>query len=68
MPNFLVIAKVYGVTSYKIKTLNEIQNLLETNDLSLKPILFDVNVIENENCYSTITPIRSNSQMLGLEK
>ena len=34
----------------------------------MKTILFDVNVIENENCYPMVAPGRSNSQMLGLEK
>ena len=32
------------------------------------PLLVDVNVIENENCYPMVAPGRSNSQMLGLEK
>lgn len=68
MPNFPAMGEAYGITSYKITTLNELQNLLKINDLSLEPILFDVNVIENENCYPMVAPGHSNSQMLGLKK
>ena len=35
---------------------------------SNKSILFDVDVIEKENCYPMVAPGRSNSQMLGLDK
>ena len=35
---------------------------------SNQSILFDVDVIEKENCYPMVAPGRSNSQMLGLEK
>jgi acetolactate synthase-1/2/3 large subunit len=32
-----------------------------------EPILVNINVIENENCYPMVAPGKSNSQMLGLE-
>ena len=35
---------------------------------SPESILFDVDVIEKENCYPMVAPGRSNSQMLGLNK
>ena len=41
---------------------------LDQTALVNQPLLVEVNVIENENCYPMVAPGRSNSQMLGLEK
>jgi len=67
MPNFSAVAKAYGIEGHKIETLEELRKLLKDENLFQKPILIDVNVIENENCYPMVAPGRSNSQMLGLE-
>ena len=62
------------VETIESNELTSIENEIDFNDLldSLKSqteaMVFDVNVIENENCYPMVTPGRSNSQMLGLEK
>jgi acetolactate synthase-1/2/3 large subunit len=67
MPNFSAVAEAYGIKGYRIETLEELTNILKDKNLIQKPVLIDVNVIENENCYPMVAPGRSNSQMLGLE-
>ena len=67
MPNFSAVAEAYGIKGHKIETLEELKKLLKDENLFQKPVLIDVNVIENENCYPMVAPGRSNSQMLGLE-
>jgi acetolactate synthase-1/2/3 large subunit len=42
--------------------------LLKTLENDNDSYLFDITVIENENCYPMVAPGKSNSQMLGLEK
>ena len=31
-----------------------------------RPLLIDINVIENENCYPMVSPGRSTDQMIGI--
>jgi acetolactate synthase-1/2/3 large subunit len=68
MPNFSEVAKAYGIDGYEVKTLESLSTLLDENIKSSKPMVIDVNVIENENCYPMMTPGRSNSEMIGLKK
>jgi acetolactate synthase-1/2/3 large subunit len=68
MPNFSEVAKAYGIDGYEVKTLESLSTLLDKNTKSSKPMVIDVNVIENENCYPMMTPGRSNAEMIGLKK
>ena len=68
MPNFADIALAYGIKGFTITTLEELTKILKNSDYDGKPILIDVNVIENENCYPMVAPGKSNSQMLGLQE
>ena len=68
MPNFSAVAHAYSIKGYRIETLNQLKEILIKNKVPKTPILLDVNVVENENCYPMVAPGRSNSQMLGLEK
>jgi acetolactate synthase I/II/III large subunit len=65
MPDFSEVAKAYGINGIRVENLTNLKNTIEQFD---SPLLIDVNVIENENCYPMVAPGRSNSQMLGLEK
>ena len=67
MPNFAEIALAYGIQGLTITTLEELTKILRNPDYDGKPLLIDVNVIENENCYPMVAPGKSNSQMLGLQ-
>ena len=68
MPNFADVAKAYGILGFSITTLEELNKILTNKEYSERPMLIDVNVIENENCYPMVAPGKSNSQMLGLEQ
>jgi len=68
MPNFSAVAKAYGIKGFQLETVDELDQILKEFEYSNEPMLIDVNVVENENCYPMVAPGRSNSQMLGLEK
>ena len=68
MPNFAAVALAYGIQGFSITTLEELTRIITNNDYEGKPLLIDVNVIENENCYPMVAPGKSNSQMLGLQE
>ena len=68
MPNFSAVAKAYGIQGFEIQTVDELDKLLEVFEYNNEPMVIDVNVVANENCYPMVAPGRSNSQMLGLEK
>lgn len=68
MPNFSAVAKAYGIQGFEIQTVEELDKLLEVFEYNNEPMVIDVNVVANENCYPMVAPGRSNSQMLGLEK
>ena len=68
MPNFPEVAKAYGIRGFRIENGIDFNDLLDSLKSQTEAMVFDVNVIENENCYPMVTPGRSNSQMLGLEK
>ena len=68
MPNFASVALAYGIEGFSITTLEELTKILTNSNYEGKPLLIDVNVIENENCYPMVAPGKSNSQMLGLQE
>jgi acetolactate synthase-1/2/3 large subunit len=68
MPNFSEVAKAYGIEGYEITNLNTLEKVIFENKKINKPMVVDINVRENENCYPMVTPGRSTSQMIGLNK
>lgn len=68
MPNFAAVGKAYNIDGYTIEEFQELKQLILKNRNTSKAIIFDITVIENENCYPMVAPGRSTSQMLGLEK
>ena len=68
MPNFSIVANAYGIEGIQISTKEELEKVIYKIKDQKNPIIIDVTVIENENCYPMVAPGRSNSQMLGLEK
>ena len=68
MPEFADVAKAYGINGYKLNKFEELEFILEKVKNLNESVLFDIDVIEKENCYPMVAPGRSNSQMLGLEK
>ena len=65
-PNFVSLAKSYGIKGIKIKTASELQEALDTHKNESYPILFDFVVVENENCYPMVHPGTTNAAMSGI--
>ena len=67
MPNFADVAKAYGISGYQVHSLEGLQELVTQTMKDNQPLLIDVNVIENENCYPMVSPGKSTNQMMGIE-
>jgi len=68
MPNFSAVAEAYSIQGCRVNDISDLTTVIKNPQLANQPLLVEVNVIENENCYPMVAPGRSNSQMLGLEK
>lgn len=68
MPDFICIAKAYGIKSYFIKNFEELLSIKNEIVNPNQSILLNIEVFEAINCYPMVAPGRSNSQMLGLMK
>lgn len=68
MPNFSAIAKAYNLLGYDVSTINELEKILNLTISEPNSVLIDIKIFENENCYPMVSPGKSNSQMIGLEK
>ena len=67
-PNFPSLANSYGIKSIQVNNETELElALLESKDY-IGPIVFDIAVVEDENCYPMVAPGKSNSQMMGIQK
>nr|YP_010337316.1 acetohydroxyacid synthase large subunit [Pulvinaster venetus]UNJ16901.1 acetohydroxyacid synthase large subunit [Pulvinaster venetus] len=67
-PNFMILAESYGIKGITIDNSTHIdQNIQDILNYS-GPVLVDVKVIEDENCYPMVAPGKSNAQMIGIQK
>ncbi len=65
-PNFVQLAEAFGIKALMIKNRNELTNSLPTIMEYDGPILVDIQVIPDSNCYPMVAPGKSNAQMLGV--
>jgi acetolactate synthase-1/2/3 large subunit len=68
MPNFVALANSYSIKAFKISTMEDFIKNIEAIFFTNEPILVDIQVHENENCYPMVAPGKSNSQMIGLQQ
>jgi acetolactate synthase-1/2/3 large subunit len=68
MPDFPAVARAYGLDGFTITEFDQFKKIIQDYKTVNQTLLFDITVIENENCYPMVAPGRSNAQMLGLEK
>ena len=66
MPNFSDVAKAYSIGGFQVEKLETLQTVVKETLKNNKPLLIDVNVIDNENCYPMVSPGRSTDQMMGI--
>nr|UNJ16317.1 acetohydroxyacid synthase large subunit [Boldiaceae sp.] len=67
-PDFVALANAYGIKGIKIKNSYGINDKIKYILDYKGPILVDVQVIEDENCYPMVAPGKSNAQMIGIKK
>jgi acetolactate synthase-1/2/3 large subunit len=67
-PNFVKLAESYGIKAIHVISSGYLIEKLEEYKYYERPIVFEILVIEDENCYPMVSPGKSNSKMLGLIK
>jgi acetolactate synthase-1/2/3 large subunit len=65
-PDFVKLADAYGVKGMVIESRDELQGAIAEILAHNGPVLVDVRVRKNENCYPMVAPGKSNAQMIGL--
>ena len=66
MPDFELLAKAYGIKGMVVSDRAKLKNAIAEMLAYDGPVLMDVRVKKDENCYPMIAPGKSNAQMLGL--
>jgi acetolactate synthase-1/2/3 large subunit len=68
MPNFEMVAEAFGVKGMTVSTRDELSDAIAEMLAYDGPVLLNVYVKRDENCYPMIAPGKNNAQMLGLPK
>jgi len=66
MPDFELLAQAYGIKGMVISDRPQLADAISTMLAHEGPVLVDVRVKKDENCYPMVAPGKSNAQMLGL--
>ncbi len=66
MPDFAKLAEAYGVKGMMVTDREQLQDAIAQMLAHNGPVLMDVHVHREENCYPMVAPGKSNAQMLGL--
>jgi acetolactate synthase-1/2/3 large subunit len=66
MPNFELLAQAFGVKGMTVREHSQLSEAIIQMLAYDGPVLIDVHVTKNENCYPMVVPGKSNAQMLGL--
>jgi acetolactate synthase-1/2/3 large subunit len=66
MPNFELLAQAFGVKGMSLKDREHLPKAIAEMLAYDGPVLLDVQVKKDENCYPMVAPGKSNAQMLGL--
>ena len=68
MPDVELLTKAYGIKGMVIETREQLKNGIAEMLAHNGPIVVDVRVTKDENCYPMIAPGKNNAQMIGLPK
>jgi acetolactate synthase-1/2/3 large subunit len=68
MPNIIKLAEAYGIKGIVIERKEDLQPAIAEMLAADCPVILEVRVKRNENCYPMVPPGKSNSQMVGLPK
>jgi acetolactate synthase-1/2/3 large subunit len=68
MPSFEDLAKAYNIRGLTIVNCKNLEEQISEILNYPGPVLADIQVIRDENCYPMVAPGKSNSQMMGIFK
>ncbi len=66
MPDFVKLAEAYGVKGIRVSSRDELHSAYREMLAHNGPVVMDIQVCKDENCYPMIAPGKNNAQMLGL--
>ena len=66
MPDFVALAKAFRIGGVLITERKDLRSSLKQALATPGPMLIDVHVRRDENCYPMVPPGKSNAQMVGL--
>ena len=66
MPDFVKLAEAFGVRGLIVHDRSELSSTIASMLADNAPVLLDVKVNPNENCYPMVAPGKANSEMIGL--
>ena len=66
MPDIPLLCQSYGIKGIVVTTRAEMKQAIADMLVHDGPVVLDVRVTKNENCYPMVAPGKSNAQMLGL--
>ena len=65
-PDFVMLAEAYGIKGMIVRDRDQLASAVAEMLAHDGPVLMDVRVTKDENCYPMIAPGKSNAHMLGL--
>lgn len=68
MPDFVKLADAYGVKGIQISKREDLEGAIATMLATDGPVILDVLVSREENCYPMVAPGKSNADMIGLQE
>lgn len=66
MPDFELLAQAFGLKGMVVHHRDQLKDAVAEMLAHNGPVLMDVKVAKNENCYPMVAPGKNNSQMIGL--
>lgn len=68
MPDIEFLAKAYGIKGIIVTEREQLKDAIAQMLAHNGPVILDVHVTKDENCYPMVAPGKSNAQMIGLPK
>jgi acetolactate synthase I/II/III large subunit len=68
MPDVELLAKAYGIKGMVVKERDQLKDAIAEMLAHNGPVILNVHVTKDENCYPMVAPGKSNGQMVGLPK
>jgi acetolactate synthase-1/2/3 large subunit len=66
MPDFVMLAQAFGIKGMIVEERDDLEAAIAEMLAHDGPVLMDVHVKRDENCYPMVAPGKSNAQMIGL--